>query len=100
MNSEAVNGVSTKKQKNKGSGEKKVDRRALVVYDDEVKELRLRVAKLEEMVSRNRKEKAVYEAAMRKLNETRKALAEAEAVHASASNAVVSKEKEKKWLKF
>ncbi|KAE8732548.1 protein ASPARTIC PROTEASE IN GUARD CELL 2-like [Hibiscus syriacus] len=98
MHNEAVNGGSTRKQQKKGSGEgKKVDRKALVGYDDEVKELKFRVVKLEEMVSRNRNEKAVYDAAMRKLNETRKALAEAEAeaVHESASNAVASKEKEK-----
>ncbi|KAL5699103.1 hypothetical protein ACHQM5_030049 [Ranunculus cassubicifolius] len=95
------NGSTVKRRdvKNVGAG-KKEDRKSLVGYDDEVRELRVQVGKLEEMVSRNRKEKAVFEAFSKRLHDTRKALAEAEAMKASASNEVVSKEKEKRWLKF
>lgn len=98
---ETINGSSPKMQQHKGSvKEKKISRRDLVAYDDEIKDLRVRVVKLEEMVNRNKNEKAVFEAAMRKLNETRKALAQAEAAQASASHEVSSREKEKRWLKF
>ncbi|KAD6454387.1 hypothetical protein E3N88_09093 [Mikania micrantha] len=62
--------------------------------------MRARVQKLKELASRNKKEKVVYDAAVMKLNQTRKTLAEVEGVHASASNVAASKEEKKNGSSF
>ncbi|KAH0912716.1 hypothetical protein HID58_036037 [Brassica napus] len=96
-NHERANGrESVKKRQNIGP----VDRKALVAYEDEVKDLKFQVKKLEEMVKRNKRDQSFSDAATRRLKEVQKALASTLAAQASASNAVESKEKEKKWLKF
>ncbi|CAN8315030.1 unnamed protein product [Cochlearia groenlandica] len=95
-NEKANERESAKKRQNKGP----VDRKALVAYEDEVKDLKSQAMRLEEMVKRNKKDKIVSEAATKRLNEVRKVLAFTLSAQASASNVVESKEKEKKWLKF
>ncbi|KAB5564456.1 hypothetical protein DKX38_004510 [Salix brachista] len=52
-----------KKQKNNISEEMKVNWRDLLAFDDEIKELSIRVEEFEEMTSRNKIEKEVYESA-------------------------------------
>lgn len=103
-----VNTEKTRKKERSGGVEvqedsmkKEDNRQSLVAHDHKIKELKLQTVRLEEMMRRNlQNDKVVYDAASRKLNETRRDLRSAEAAHASASNAVVSKEREKKWLKF
>ncbi|CAH9095000.1 unnamed protein product [Cuscuta europaea] len=98
----AVHTESLKKHQmdHKGDEKRGEGRQGLLGYEDEIHVLKMRVKRLEKMVNRNRRETVVYEAGMRKLNETRKALADAEAAHSSASIQVFTKEKEKRWLKF
>lgn len=102
---ERINYTRHEKVKSIESGKMKqnngpVDRKDLVAYEDEVKDLKSELWKLEQMVNRNKKDKVVSEAATRRLKEIRKALASTLAAQAAASIAVESKEKEKRWLKF
>ncbi|KAL0447580.1 UNVERIFIED_CONTAM: Zinc finger CCCH domain-containing protein 18 [Sesamum latifolium] len=56
MHGQILNSNSTKKQQSKANGEaKKEDRRALLAYEDEIKNLKLQIEKLKEMANRTGK---------------------------------------------
>eukprot|EP00897_Mesotaenium_endlicherianum_P006032 jgi/Mesen1/5457/ME000273S04696 len=76
------------------------DRRALVAQAEELNERRVKVARLEEMAARNKGDRVMHAAVMRKLEESRRALAKAEGAHASSQAAVQQKERTTKWMKF
>lgn len=75
-------------------------RRGLLSQHDTVKEAQTKVQRLQEMLQRNRSNKAVAPQISAKLKEAQAELTAAKAEHTRMHQAVAQKEAQKKWMKF
>eukprot|EP00850_Spirogloea_muscicola_P008315 SM000044S15962 [mRNA] locus=s44:187504:190269:- [translate_table: standard] len=76
------------------------ERQLLLAREDELRELRAHVSRLEDMERRNKNDKAVHSAVLRRLDAAQKSLSAAVGAHTSKRDAIYQKEQNKKWLKF
>mmetsp|Transcript_38084 Transcript_38084/g.98850 ORF Transcript_38084/g.98850 Transcript_38084/m.98850 type:complete len:110 (+) Transcript_38084:3-332(+) len=75
-------------------------RRQLMKHHDKILGIQGRIAKLQEMLNRNRNDKVIASQVERKLAAVKSELAAAQADCGRAESALKSKDKQKKWMKF
>eukprot|EP00850_Spirogloea_muscicola_P016019 SM000127S26635 [mRNA] locus=s127:104127:106857:- [translate_table: standard] len=105
MSDEALRAkISTNKRPQQQQGDRTrasiEERQLLLAREDELRELRSQVSRLEDMERRNKNDKAMHTAVLRRLEAAQKSLSAAVGAHTSRRDAIHQKEQSKKWLKF
>eukprot|EP00850_Spirogloea_muscicola_P000342 SM000001S04744 [mRNA] locus=s1:1964784:1967555:- [translate_table: standard] len=96
--------ISTNKRPQQQQGDRtrasNEERQLLLAREDELRELRSQVSRLEDMERRNKNDKAMHSAVLRRLDAAQTSLSAAIGAHTSRRDAIHQKEQSKKWLKF